>query len=182
MQPITISMFPSNANVDVERITNIVNRVYRTSENGLWKKEVVRTSMEEIREFIQHGEIAVAQTRDTIVGCVRIRQVHEETGELGMLAVDETYQGNGIGRALIHFAEKECKKENLQKIQLELLVPEEGAHPAKVALEKWYKRLGYQPVRTEMLETSYPKLAPMLAVPCKFIVFEKELKETQMSY
>src|SRR5699024_11596673 len=59
----------------------------------------------------------------------------QETGELGMLAVDDKYQGTGIGRELIRFAEERGKKENLRKMLLELLVPIEGSHPTKVILE-----------------------------------------------
>ena len=107
--------------------------------------------------------------------CVRIQQLDDYTGEFGMLAVDEKHQGNGIGRALIQFAEEKCKSENLQKMQLELLVPQEGSHPFKTILEKWYTRIGYDPVHTETVESLFPDLAPQLAIPCQFIIFQKEL-------
>lgn len=43
----------------------------------------------EIAEFTSSGEIAVAQS----------------TGQFGVLALDDAYQGTGIGRKLIRFVE-----------------------------------------------------------------------------
>lgn len=159
----------------MEHITNIVNRVYEASEASLWKNRAVRTTVAEIAAFTKNGEIAVARLKGQIVGCVRVTRIDQEIGEFGMLAVDDNCQGSGVGRALIHFAEQKCEKENFCKMQLELLVPLEGEHPDKVILENWYTRLGYRQVRTETIEAFLPKLAQLLAVPCQFIVFQKEL-------
>ncbi|WP_453993331.1 GNAT family N-acetyltransferase [Bacillus nitroreducens] len=179
MQSIEIHMLPNNESKNIEEmehIASIVNRVYETAEGGLWIPGAFRTSATEVAELTKSGEIAVAQSMGKIVGCVRVHQIDQETGEFGMLAVDEKHQGSGIGRELIRFAEQKCNAEKLRKMQLELLVPQEGSHPDKVKLEKWYTRIGYQPIRTESIDTSFPRLAQMLAIPCKFIIFQKELK------
>lgn len=178
MQSIDIQMLPCNARTnmaDMEHMTNIVNRVYAASEESLWMHGAVRTTVAEMAALTSDGEIAVARSMGKIVGCVRVRGIDEETGEFGMLAVDEAYQGTGIGRELIGYAEQKCQEEHLCKMQLELLVPQEGSHPAKVILENWYARIGYHPVHTETIDASFPKLAQMLAIPCKFVVFQKEL-------
>lgn len=176
MQSIEIEILSRNADFDtIEHITNIVNRVYAKSEKGLWLNGALRTTVEEVKEFVRREEIAVARIMNQIVGCIRICQIDKETGEFGMLAVAEEYQGNGIGRKLIHYAEEKFRKEQYQKIQLELLVPKKGNHPAKVILEKWYTRIGYRPVHTDSIESLIPKMAQMLAIPCKFIVFQKEI-------
>ena len=179
MQSIEIQMLPCNAStnmVDMEHITNIVNRLYAASEESFWMHGAVRTTVAEMAEFTSGGEIAVARSMGQIVGCVRVRRIDKETGEFGMLAVDDEYQGTGIGRELISFAEQKCQKEHLHKMQLELLVPLKGSHPAKVILENWYTRIGYHPVHTETIDASFPNLAQMLAIPCKFVVFQKELR------
>ncbi|HLQ95096.1 MAG TPA: GNAT family N-acetyltransferase [Pseudogracilibacillus sp.] len=111
-----------------------------------------------------------------IVGCVRVQQVDCETGEFGMLAVNNRYQGNGIASKLVRFAEQKFQNEQFRKMQLELLIPQEVSHPAKAFLEGWYNRIGYQRVYIESFETSYPRLARMLAIPCKFVVFQKGLR------
>lgn len=165
----------SISDADMKKITAIVNDVYRKTETGLWKPGAARTNLEEIKQFASRGELAIAKMNGEIVGCVRIQRLDERTGEFGLLAVDEKYQGNGIGRALIRFAEEKCKLENLEKMQLELLVPKEGSHPFKTILEKWYSRIGYVLIDTETVEALFPELASMLLVPCKFIIFQKEL-------
>ncbi|WP_240377102.1 GNAT family N-acetyltransferase [Bacillus piscicola] len=180
IQSIEIHMLPKSASTnieDMERLTNIINRVYAAAEGSLWSPGTVRTTVDEMTELTRDGEIAVARATGQIVGCVRIRQVDQEMGEFGLLAVDSDYQGAGIGRALIRFAEQKGQKEHLHRMQLELLVPEEGSHPTKVTLENWYTRLGYLPVRAETVAASFPKLAPLLATPCQFKVFQKELRE-----
>ncbi|WP_232230157.1 GNAT family N-acetyltransferase [Bacillus sp. J37] len=179
MQSIDIQMLPCYAStnkVGMEHITNIVNRVYASSEEGFWMHGAVRTTVAEMAEFTICNEIAVARSMGEIVGCVRVRRIDQGIGEFGMLAVDDEYQGTGIGRELIRFAEQKCQKEQLRKMQLELLVPQEGSHPAKEILENWYTRIGYQPVHTETIDASFPKLAEMLAIPSKFVVFQKELR------
>ncbi|GGE35899.1 GNAT family N-acetyltransferase [Pullulanibacillus camelliae] len=180
MQPIEIQMLPCNAStnsVNMEHITNIVNRSFAASEEGIWMNGADRTTVKKIAEFTNSGEIAVARFKGRIVGCVRVQRIDEGTGEFGMLAVDGAYQRNGIARELVRFAEQKCQNEYLRKMQLELLIPCEFSHPSKVFLENWYHRIGYHRVYEESFDASYPRLARMLAVPCKFIVFQKRLSK-----
>jgi hypothetical protein len=60
-------------------------------------------------------------------------------------------------------------------MQLELLVPRAWRHPSKVFLDGWYRRLGYHVIRTANVADAYPELAPMLATPCEFLIYEKPL-------
>jgi hypothetical protein len=60
-------------------------------------------------------------------------------------------------------------------MQLELLVPREWRHPSKVFLDEWYRRIGYRVVSSTSVEDLHPQLAPMLATPCRFDVYEKSL-------
>ncbi len=172
-------MLPEDASMDaaqMQRLTDMVNRVYAASEKGLWKNGAARTTVAEMQTFAENGELAAARFNGKIIGCIRIRQLDENIGEFGLLAVDLDFQGAGIGSRLIQFAEQKCQKEHLRKMQLELLVPKKGAHPAKSVLENWYTRLGYRPIETKAVEALFPALAPMLAVPCRFVIFQKDLE------
>jgi GNAT superfamily N-acetyltransferase len=171
-------MLPSSANAniaDMERIADIINSAYAECEKGFWLPGEVRTTVAEMSELTGIGEMAVARLMGQIVGCVRVRRIDQEMGELGMLSVDPKYQGQGIGRELVRFAEERCRKEQLRKTQLELLVSKEGHYPIKVILENWYVRLGYQVVDTKSVEALFPHVAQKLAIPCNFLVFHKEL-------
>lgn len=177
-EQINIRMLPTEAgrrDQDMKRLVAIINKEYDISEVGLWQKGTERTTVEEVKELTRNGEIAVAEMDGEIIGCVRATCQHTNVGEFGMLAVDSDYQDAGVGGKLIYFAEQQCAAANLEKIQIELLVPMEGSHPSKVILEKWYKRLGYKVVHTVAMDNLFPELAKMLKEPCEFLVFEKEL-------
>ena len=45
----------------------------------------------------------------------------------------------------------------------------------KELLRAWYTRIGYRPVRTDRLDQDYPALQPLLATPCDFLIFHKDL-------
>lgn len=178
MKPIEIRLIPDATSTNaivMEQITNMVNRVYTVAEEGLWANGAVRTNVEEVTGITRAGEMAVAQVNGRIVGCVRVRRIDQQTGEFGMLAVEAEYQGTGVGRELTRFVEQKCREELLHTMQLELLVPKNDSHPSKAFLADWYTRIGYVPVRTETIDKAYPGLAPLLAMPCNFVIYQKEL-------
>lgn len=117
-QSIEIQMLPRNMSTNtkiMEHITNIVNNAFRTSEKGIWKNGTTRTTALETAEFTNNGEIAVAQLKGKIVGCVRVQQVDQETGGFGMLAVDNKYQGNGIASKLVRLLNRSSKMSNFAR-------------------------------------------------------------------
>lgn len=178
-QMIEIQMLSRDSSTHIKKmvhIKNLVNRVYKIAEKGLYAPGTDRTSVEETKEFTRNGEIAVARLNRKIVGCIRIRRLDETIGEFGMLAVDSPYQKNGIGRELIRFAEQHFQKDRFHKIQLELLVPVTCTHPDKVFVKNWYTRIGYTPVNRVSVKDLYPKFSDALVKPCEFIVFQKSLK------
>jgi GNAT superfamily N-acetyltransferase len=178
----TIEVLPASAAGDerlVASLVGLVNRVYVVAEEGLWIEGATRTTPEEMAGLIAAGEIAVARAApgDQLVGAVRIRQldVDAATGELGMLVAHPDRRSEGIGRYLVAFAEDRCASAGADTMQLELLVPRDGTHPVKKFLDAWYSRLGYRPVRTDRFDAHHPHLAPLLAVPCDVVVYQKPL-------
>jgi GNAT superfamily N-acetyltransferase len=175
---IEIQLLPAAARDEailMERIADLINEVYAVAEAGLWTDGATRTTVDEVAELTQAGEIAVARLRGRIVGCVRIQRLDERTGEFGMLAADPAYHGVGVGRELVRFAERKCRADGLGIMQLELLVPRDWTHPTKDFLAEWYTRLDYQIARTGTIDEAYPALAPLLATPCDFVIYQKDL-------
>lgn len=158
-----------------ERLAALVNAVYGASEAGLWRDGSERTGAAEMAELIRAGEIAVATLDGELVGCVRVRDLHDDTGELGILAGAPNRRGVGVGTALVAFAEGISRGRGRGAMRLELLVPRERPHPSKVFLDGWYRRIGYRPISTRSVEDAHPELVADLATPCDFVVYEKPL-------
>jgi GNAT superfamily N-acetyltransferase len=178
LQPLEIQLLAPAATSDdglVSEITDLVNRVYSIGEEGLWVEGATRTTAHEMAKLIAAGQIAVARMDGRIVGAVRVQQLDAATGEFGMLVADPTHRGEGIGRELVLFAEDLSRQRGLRVMQLELLVPRGWTHPTKEFLRAWYTRIGYRPVRSGVIDESYPQLAPLLATPCDFVIYCKDL-------
>jgi GNAT superfamily N-acetyltransferase len=176
--PIEVELLPRTARADaplMERISELTNEVYAVAEAGLWTDGATRTSVAEIAELTEAGQIAVARMGDQVVGCVRVQRLDERTGEFGMLCADPAHRGVGIGRELIRFAERTARADSMSAMQLELLVPREWTHPTKQFLADWYSRIGYRIARTGTIDEAYPELARLLATPCDFVIYRKEL-------
>ncbi|MEV4054341.1 GNAT family N-acetyltransferase [Amycolatopsis sp. NPDC049688] len=172
-----IALLPPSADRGViERVTALVNQVYAESEKGLWRGSADRTSAEEVAGFVRDGEIAAAFVDGDLAGAVRIRRLDDGTGEFGMLAADPARRGLGAGRELVRFAEEASRGAGCRAMQLELLMPREWTHPSKQFLAEWYGRLGYRVTHRADFADDYPQLAPLLATPCDFLIYRKELR------
>lgn len=159
----------------VAKIADLVNGVYEVAEKGLWTDTAARTSRDEIATLIRAGQITVIRAGDRIVGCVRIQGLDESTSEFGMLTASFDHRGTGLGRRLVQFAEQDSVNCGRHTMQLELLVPRTWIHPSKELLAGWYERIGYEVVRTGTIDEAYPELAPLLATPCDFVIYQKDL-------
>ena len=175
---IEVELLPAAASDDATvmgRITHLTNEVYAVAEDGLWTEGATRTTVGEVAEMTRAGQIAVARLRNRIVGSVRVQRLDDGTGEFGMLVADPEHRGLGIGRELVRFAERKCRTDGLVTMQLELLVPRNWSHPVKDFLAAWYTRIGYRVARTGTIDEAYPALAPLLATPCDFVIYRKDL-------
>jgi ribosomal protein S18 acetylase RimI-like enzyme len=177
-EPEIRSLPPAAADDDavVTALTGLINEVYRAAEEGLWVEDATRTTAEEVAELTRAGQIAVARLGGRIAGCIRIQRLDGDTSEFGMLAAAPGCRGFGVGRALVRFAEQYSRDAGRDTMQLELLVPREWSHPSKEFLADWYNRIGYKVVRTGTIDEAYPNLAPLLATPCDFVTYQKDLR------
>jgi GNAT superfamily N-acetyltransferase len=182
--PVAVRLLGRAAGADaslVGRLVQLVNEVYAEAEDGLWIDGATRTTVPEMRDLVGRGEIAVATMGRDVVGCVRIRELDGARGEFGMLAAAPDRRGVGIGRELVRFAEQRSRERGHRSMQLELLVPREWVHPSKRFLDEWYRRIGYRVTRTGTIDGAYPQLAPLLATPCDFVIYEKPLATVSRS-
>jgi GNAT superfamily N-acetyltransferase len=159
----------------VDHLTALINDVYAIAERGLWRDGFRRTTAPELAGLIRARGIAVATRGGQIAGSIRVHDVADDAGEFGILVAAPDQRGTGGGRALVAFAEQQCRERGRRAMQLELLLPRGWEHPTKEFLKAWYGRIGYTRIRTARMDDAYPELAPLLATPCDLAVYEKPL-------
>lgn len=159
----------------VEEVAALVNQVYAEGEKGIWVEGTTRTDAAEIAAMIRAGGLAVARDGDLLLGVARVQLLPTGEGEFGMLAAQPAHQGTGLGRRLVDFAESWARERGVRIMQLEVLFPNEWEHPMKVFLRDWYVRRGYRVVCKGDFALDYPALAPRLATPCDYLIFNREL-------
>lgn len=181
---VTIEIAPVPAAHDrtlVEKLTCIINLVYGETEGEIFGEDYERTNVGEVMQIIRAGELGVAYSRSSpdfkreAVGCIRVWKLSDTHGELGMMALDPSLRGSGIGRAMVLFAEEHCHKLGLSTMRLDLLSPQAFEHPFKKRLFEWYTRLGYKVVKEASFADFYPHIAPLLIIATNYRVFEKSL-------
>lgn len=157
------------------QLAELVNRVYAVAEDGLWAPGATRTNAEELGEFTRAGEIVVARREGEIVGSIRVRQLDAVTAETGMLVSAPEHRNLGIGTRLRNYVVDLLRRRGTTTLQIELLVPRDRIQESKEFMAAWNERNGYRVVGRGALEDHYPDLAPQLAIPCDYIIYNKTL-------
>lgn len=115
---------------DVEDIIKLINQ---NAEKGLMLPRTRSTLYEGIREFV------VAVEDDQLIGTGSLHIIWDDLAEIRALAVDENYQGKGIGREIVKI----------------LLHEAEDLHCPKVFTLTYqvdfFKRMGFQLVDKESM-------------------------------
>lgn len=160
----------------VNRITELINMVYKEAENDLWKPETSnRTYNAEVENFIKKDAFLIAEKNNEIVGICKIGEQDKNICEFGMLASDPALRGVGIGRDLVSAAENWGRSNGYKKMRLELLTPRHWKNESKEFLKIWYTRLGYVPDHTEPFEELFAHRIDDFATECDFTVWLKDL-------
>ncbi|WP_238885122.1 N-acetyltransferase [Clostridium sp. YIM B02551] len=71
-----------------------------------------------IKDYVSRGEIVVANYMGELIGVYVLIKTRPLTMELVNIAVNEKYQGKGIGKKLIFDAIKRAKEENIKVLQV----------------------------------------------------------------
>lgn len=160
--------------VDPVRIAALVNAVYAEAERGMWAAGAERTSAEAVRGLVLRGELVVATSGGAVVGVAHLT-VAQGTGWLGMLAVDPAVRGARIGSRLLEHGERTARDAGASRMQVEVLAPLDASNASKIALDRWYRAVGFEHRYDEEPTLRYPALAPLLATACTLRVFVKPL-------
>lgn len=109
-----------------------------------------RTDEEGMREMMQKGKFLVAEDeRRRILASVYIEKRGNDGAYLGMLAVDPSRQGSGLGRVMTSAAEDDCRQMGCKYLEIVVL----SLRPELIPL---YRKLGFVETSTEEFRPSRP--------------------------
>ena len=129
---------------EITALVKLINDVYKVAEEGMWKENMKRTTIDEIKNFIAEGRLMVGRFEGKVVGSLVVEKFEAGSkGKFGMLVLDPNLRGKKLGSALIKAAEDWARNEGFKTMNLELLTPKDWEHPAKIFLHNWYTRIGY---------------------------------------
>ncbi|MBL7843151.1 MAG: GNAT family N-acetyltransferase [Cyclobacteriaceae bacterium] len=160
---------------DAHELAQLVNAAYRgdTGRQG-WTTEAdliegSRTDAELLKGVIETPGSMILKYVDEgkIIGCVELRK-EEDKLYLGMLTVNPTIQGKGIGKALLKASEAEAARQECNAIFMNVLT-------VRKELIDWYIRHGYhdsgkrKPFAFTDPRFGFPKQ------PLEFMIMEKQI-------
>lgn len=116
-----------------------------------------------VRAYMSGGTFLVAEDSGALAGCVYV-ETRNDRSYLGLLSVQPARQGTGLGRRLVVAAEKFARESGSRAMDLRVI----SARGEQ--LLPFYRRLGYQVVRTEPFPASLPA-----KVPSHYILMSKPL-------
>ena len=124
-----------------------------------------RTDETRLAEMLRKGCFLVAADGvGQIVASVYIER-RGTRGYFGMLAVDPSQQGKGLGRMMVEAVENYCRKQGCNAMDIAVL-------SLRPELPPYYRKLGYIEKGTEEFHPSRPLKA---GVECHCIVMSKKL-------
>ena len=144
---------------DAAALRDLINAAFRVERFFV---DGDRISLEDVDERLRDGEFLVLEDGGTLAGCVYV-QYHGKRAYLGLLSIDPSRQGRGLGSRLVGGAEQQARRAGCGAIDL-LIVN------LRQELPGFYRRLGYIETGTE----PFPENEPT-KLPCHFIRMSKDL-------
>jgi GNAT superfamily N-acetyltransferase len=144
---------------DAAAIADLVNRAFLVERFFV---DGDRTSAPAVVRLLETGTFLLAEADGRLGACVYI-EPRGDRAYFGMLSVEPSRQGEGLGRRLIAEVEERCRRQGCRVMEILVVDVREELPPL-------YRRLGYVEAGTEPFpDTERPKRA------CKFIRMEKPL-------
>jgi ribosomal protein S18 acetylase RimI-like enzyme len=125
--------FRSAVGADVPKVAALVNAAYGHYVERLGM--LPRPMTDDYAEVIANQRVTVAESQGTIVGVI-VLTVDDEGFLVDNVAVDPSYRGKGLGRALLEVAEAEARRMGFDSICL-------YTHEKMTENLAIYSRIGY---------------------------------------
>jgi ribosomal protein S18 acetylase RimI-like enzyme len=132
MTDIEYSLRPATGE-DTAKVTALVNAAYGHYEQRIGM--VPRPMTDDYAEVIKNYRVTVAESDQNLVGVI-VLTVTDEGFLIDNVAVDPSYRGKGVGKALLQFAEAEARRAGFDSIYL-------YTHEKMTENLALYSRIGY---------------------------------------
>jgi len=118
---------------DAQSITHVINAAFRRAESFFIDRD--RIDVDKVVEMMTTGQFLVVAESGAIIACVYL-EPRGERAYLGLLSVDPSRQGSGLGSQLMTAAEEHCRKLGSHSIDLQIV-------NLRKELPEFYRRRGY---------------------------------------
>jgi GNAT superfamily N-acetyltransferase len=135
--------------------------------NGAFKVERFfidgdRIAPEQVREMMRRGKFMLAEDRGAMTACVYV-ELRGQRAYFGLLGVDPSRQGQGLGRKMVAEAENCARDAGCEFMDLRIV-------NIRAELPPFYRRLGYVETGTEPFAADARPTQP-----CHFVKMSKPL-------
>jgi predicted N-acetyltransferase YhbS len=144
---------------DAEAVARLVNTAFHVEQFFI---ERDRTNPANVRSLMEKGKFLLAEDGPNLVGCIYL-ELRGERGYFGMLSVEPSRQGSGVGRELVGAVEKifrdaGCKFSDMKIVNV------------RTDLHDLYSRWGYTETGTAPYDDPHPT-----KIPVHFVKMSKPL-------
>ncbi len=144
---------------DVDALVCLINSAFRVEQPFI---EGDRIDAKGVRSYMEKGKFLIAEDSASLAGCL-YAELRGDRGYLGLLGVDPSRQGTGLGRRLMDAAENFFRRAACVAVDLRVI-------SARTPLPSFYRHLGYLEAGTAPFAPDVP-----VKVPCHYILMSKNL-------
>jgi GNAT superfamily N-acetyltransferase len=144
---------------EADAIANLVNTAFLVERFFI---ERDRTNPATVRGLMEDGKFLLAEDGPDLVGCIHV-ELRGERGYFGMLSIEPSRQGMGVGRQLVNAVEKLFREAGCKFSDLKIV-------DVRTDLHTLYRRWGYIDTGTALYDDPTPT-----KIPVHFILMSKPL-------
>ena len=106
---------------DIEFRTPLNSKEFKEYDLFRWKilRKPIGKEIDSLKDRYEESSFHLIGIKDEIIiGCGRLHFNNKDEAQIRYMAVEERYQGRGIGKKILELLEKNAKKNNAKKIIL----------------------------------------------------------------
>jgi GNAT superfamily N-acetyltransferase len=150
---------------DAEAISTLVNAAFKVERFFIDRD---RIDPGKVREMLRSGKYLLAEENGKLIACVYV-ELRGKRAYFGLLGVDPSRQGQGLGRKMVEEAERYARAAGCEFMDLRIV-------NLRAELPPFYRRLGYLETGTEPFAADAEP-----SQPCHFIRMSKPLRPARVT-